>query len=208
MSSSEESLDSGTPGGTKSAKAKNPAVWGLIGVLSGSLISGAFSMVSARMAYDAAENTAARTQETNERSLEAQRAQSRNQFLRDQRVAVFRQYLLDSQAAEEAQMDYVAVVSSPGHTPEQAAAWMQEANLKQRQFVASTWSVEFFATEELKAVAKELTNELAARYEMVRTYSHTSNEFQALNSRIANGQNAMVDLRRKFTAAASAIVSS
>lgn len=208
MSSSDESLDSEALGGKKSSKTKNPAVWGLIGVLSGSLISGAFSLVSARMQYDAAQNTAARTQETNERSLEAARTQSRNQFLRDQRVAVFKQYLVDSQGAEEAQMDYVSVLLSPAHTPEQLAAWYQEASTRQRQFVASTWGLQFFATEELKAAATELTTELETRFEMVRTYSQKPGELEALETRVTKGADAMANLRHKFTDAASAIVSS
>lgn len=208
MSSGEESLDSGAPGGTKSRKDKNPAMWGLIGVLSGSLISGAFSLASARMQYEAAQNTAVRTQETNERSLEAARTQARNQFLRDQRVAVFKQYLVDSQGAEEAQMDYVSVLLSPEHTPEQLDAWYQEAALKQRQFVASTWGLHFFATEELKAVATDLTTELETRFEMVHTYSQQPGELEALETRVIKGADAMANLRHAFTEAASAIVSS
>lgn len=198
MSPGDASPDSGTPGGLKPGSTKNPAVWGLVGVLSGSLISGAVSLVSANMQYESARDTAAETA-----------LQARDQFLRDQRVTAFSQYLLDSQTAETAQTDYAsALVSSGGYTPEQINFWYEAAVSAQRQFVASAWSVQFFATENLEEAAGELSSELYQRFEMLRTYSGTSDELSTIEDRVVNGQDLMVDLRSKFTTAASAVVSS
>ncbi|WP_172411805.1 hypothetical protein, partial [Arthrobacter globiformis] len=111
MSSSDKSLDSGTPGGTKSSKDRNPALWGLIGVLAGSLISGAFSVVNAQMAYQASENAANRAQQSTERSIQEENKRKRDEFLRDQRATSYKEFLTNSRLFEDAQLDYLYALS-------------------------------------------------------------------------------------------------
>lgn len=209
MSSSEEALDSGAPGGTKSSKTKNPAVWGLIGVLSGSLISGAFSAWAADKAYQASENSAIRAQQSSERSIEEENKRKRDEFLRDQRVATYKQFLTDSRLVEDAQLDYLGVLSRPAvFTAADVNASSSELEVKYRQFVNSAWGMEFFSPDRLKEAARTLTQELHARYIMLRTFDQSNAQFQALHSRIEQGRGTVQELRQKFADSASEVLSS
>ena len=185
-------------------------MWGLIGVLCGSLISGAFSYASARLAYDASENTAIKTQETNERTLAAQRNQAREQFFRDQRVAVYGKYLSASQWSEIAMYDILTVIKTPSYAPADREFWRSNFEFKYREFIDAGWNLEFFATEELQAVANEMNAELQERHKLLleQYYLPAAAQVEALTRRMSGPEDKMFQLRSKFTKVVRDAVSS
>lgn len=197
---------------SKSDRTSNPATWGLIGVLSGSLISGVFSYFNAQTAYEASENAAIKAQETSERSLEAQRKQAKDDFFRNQRVSAYGKYLSASQWSEIAMLDLLTVIMNPtGFTPDQREFWRSNFEAKYREFVDSGWSLEFFATDELKAVAHELNAELEERHAILNAqynFQAAPEQFQSLIARMQGPEDRMEQLRTKFTSVASSAVSS
>ncbi|WP_146069215.1 hypothetical protein [Arthrobacter sp. ZGTC412] len=208
MSSGEASPGSEASKSVKPARASSPAIWGLAGVLTGSLVSGAFSVMAAQKAYDAAENTAARQHESNERTIDETRRRGREEFIRAQRVAAFSQFLTLSQNVEG---DMINVVNSmaagapQGVTSSQFAA----ADASYRNFVSSAWGVEFYSTDEVQAIAHQMNLELEERFELLRTYSGTApEEFAALKDRVGGRHAKMADFREKFTTAVRAMISS
>ena len=207
MSSSDKSLDSGTPGGTKSSKDRNPALWGLIGVLAGSLISGAFSVVNAQMAYQASENAANRAQQSTERSIQEENKRKRDEFLRDQRATSYKEFLTNSRLFEDAQLDYLYALSH--QETHNVNAYLTELEVKNRQFVNSAWGMEFFSPQDLQDTARALTTELYERYLMLTNYNGSSAQFQALTDRVdRNGRVKIVELRQKFADNASKVLTS
>lgn len=205
MSASEESLDSRAPGGMKSRGTRNPAMWGLIGVLAGSVVSGAFSVWTSEKAYQASENAANRAQQSTERIIEEENKRKRDEFLRDQRVATYKQFLTDSRLYEDAQADYLFALSQPERY--NVAAYLTALETTNRQFVGSAWGMEFFSPAKLKTAAQTLTQELYARYLMLTNYRQPD-EWQALTQRINGGRDKLNELRQKFADSASEVLSS
>lgn len=209
MSSSDESLDSGAPGGKKSSKTKNPAVWGLIGVLAGSLISGAFSVANAHMAYQASENAANRAQQSTERIIEEENKRKRDEFLRDQRATYYKEFLTNSSTLEIAQTDYLTVLKQPeSYPPASRNSYLAEMEVKYRQFLSSAWGMEFFSSDKLKDAARTLSQELYQRHLMLENYNGTAAGLQELDTRVARGTDKVVELRQKFADSANEILSS
>ncbi len=206
MSSSEESLDSGAPGGTKSRGMRNPALWGLAGVLAGSLVSGAFSVWTAEKAFQASENSATRAQQSSERSIEEENKRNRDEFLRDQRVTAYKQFLTDSRLVEDAQLDYLTALSQPENY--NVNTYLSALESTNRQFVNSAWGMEFFSPDKLKEAARTLTQELYARHLMLRNYRQSNAEWQALTQRVDGGRAKIIELRQKFADSASEVLSS
>lgn len=206
MSSSEESLDSGAPGGPKSKGMRNPAVWGLAGVLAGSLVSGAFSVWTAEKAFQASENSATRAQQSSERSIEEENKRKRDEFLRDQRVTAYKQFLTDSRLVEDAQLDYLGALSQPERYD--VNTYLTALETMNRQFVNSAWGMEFFSPDKLKEAARTLTQELYARHLMLRNYRSSNAEWQALHQRVEGGRANIIELRQKFADSASEVLSS
>ena len=205
MSASEESLDSRAPGGMKSRGTRNPAMWGLIGVLAGSVVSGAFSVWTSEKAYQASENAANRAQQSTERIIEEENKRKRDEFLRDQRVATYKQFLTDSRLYEDAQADYLFALSQPERY--NVAAYLTALETTNRQFVGSAWGMEFFSPAKLKTAAQTLTQELYARYLMLTNYRQPD-EWPALTQRINGGRDKLNELRQKFADSASEVLSS
>jgi methyl-accepting chemotaxis protein len=207
MSSGEESRGSAAPQAPTPTKASSPALWGLVGVLSGSLVSGVFSMVAAQKSYDAAINTAAKSQETNERTLEETRSREREVFLREQRVSVFTQLLTDAQLAEAAYADYLTVLSSPAAYPDPSDYYSQ-MELSYRQYVSSAWSAEFFSPEEVKSITHALNREIDALHSLFTSFDGTAEAVPALSAQFSEGQTKIQQMREQFAAAVSRTVSS
>jgi hypothetical protein len=180
-------------------------MWGLIGVLAGSVVSGAFSVWSSEKAYQASENSAIRAQQSSERNIEEENKRKRDEFLRDQRVAAYKQFLTDSRLAEDAQADYLNALSQPERYD--VNAYLTALETTNRQFVGSAWGMEFFSPEKLKAAAQTLTQELYARYLMLTNYRQPA-EWQALTQRINGGREKLSELRQKFADSASEVLSS
>lgn len=107
-----------------------------------SLVSGAFSVANAQLAYQASENSANRSQQSSERSIEEENKRKRDEFLRDQRVVFYKQFLADSRLTEDAQIDYYNVLSQPAiYAPAAANAYLTDMEAKNRQFVGSAWGM-------------------------------------------------------------------
>ncbi|MDP9694448.1 UNVERIFIED_ORG: hypothetical protein J2X79_002007 [Arthrobacter globiformis] len=206
MSSSEESLDSGTPGGTKSSRVRNPALWGLVGVLAGSLVSGAFSLYAADKAYQASESSRIGAQQSFERGIEEENKRKRDEFLRDQRVTAYKQFLTDSRLLEDAQADYLAALAQPERYD--VNTYLTALETTNRQFVNSAWGMEFFSPEKLKEDARTLTQELYARYLALTNYRPSIAEWQALTQRVNGTRDKVSELRQKFADSASQVLSS
>jgi hypothetical protein len=206
MSSSEESLDSVAPGGTKSKGMRNPALWGLAGVLAGSLVSGGFSVWAAEKGFQASENSAIRAQQSSERSIEEDNKRKRDEFLREQRVTAYKQFLTDSRLVEDAQLDYLAALAHQEIYDVNTSLSTME--LTNRQFINSAWGMEFFSPDKLKEAARTLTQELYARHLMLRNYRQSDAEWQTLNQRVEGGRAKIIELRQEFAESASEVLSS
>jgi hypothetical protein len=180
-------------------------MWGLIGVLAGSVVSGAFSVWTSEKAYQASENAANRAQQSTERIIEEENKRKRDEFLRDQRVATYKQFLTDSRLYEDAQADYLFALSQPERY--NVAAYLTALETTNRQFVGSAWGMEFFSPAKLKTAAQTLTQELYARYLMLTNYRQPD-EWQALTQRINGGRDKLNELRQKFADSASEVLSS
>jgi hypothetical protein len=192
----------------KPREKRDTALWGFIGVVVGSVVSGFFSLMTSQMAYQASENSAARAQQSSERTIQEENNRARDEFLRDQRISVYKQYLTDSTVTEAAQLDYFAVLSQPASYPPAAVnSYFADMETKNRQFVNSAWGFEFFSTEKLKEAAGKLTQELYARHLLLRNYDRSDAAFRELAARIEGGREKMAELRRQFTESASEILS-
>jgi hypothetical protein len=206
MSSGEESRDSEALKPTKPAKASNPAIWGLAGVLAGSLVSGVFSLATAQKAYDAAENTAARSTLQNERTIEETRRRGQEEFIREQRVAAFNQFLVLSQTAARDQVTVLNVMNSNAQQ-EVINNYYSISSASYEEFVSIAWTVEFYATEEVETVADKLSAELFARQEMLSTYRSGAVNASEIDAKVRD-QEMLRDYRTQFTTVARGLVTS
>lgn len=166
MSSSEPPLDSVATNTSVSRKGHSSAWWALIGALAGSLVSGAFSVTTAIMTNEANEKAAVRAQEASEKALNAQRRQAQEQFLRDQRAKAYQQFLSDSQAAEDAQLDYAAVLSDP----RALAKSTTELTSKYNRYKISFWSIQILAPSNLQSAANELDTAMSSMLSLLPAY--------------------------------------
>lgn len=195
--------------GTKRTRASNPAIWGLTGVLAGSLVSGAFSVRAAEIASQATENSAARAQESSERSIQAENKRARDEFLREQRVAIYKQFLTDSQVYEQAQSDFLEVLRfRDSYPPDSPDAYLSDLETKHRQFINSSWGFEFFSTKELRDHATAIVQELHETYNMLPFPSEAKDaaHLNTLRRRLDLGRDIMAQQRQKFTEVAGRIL--
>lgn len=209
MSSGEPPLGSDAAKPSRPRKDHNPAWWALIGALSGSLVSGGFSLATAQITNEANDRAALRAQQASEKALEAQRRQGHEQFLREKRVEVFQQFLADSQIVETAQRDYLVIISAPNLYPAGTAdSYYSDLTVKFRQFQISGWGVEFFAPAETKVAANDLTNEIVSLYNLLLDYGGEQTEIEPLTEKMLARLDQVAFLRLAFTSAARGSVTS
>lgn len=209
MSSGEPPLDSNAADDSRPRKDHTPAWWALVGALVGSLVSGGFSLATATMTGEATEKAAQRAQQASEKALEVQRRQRQEEFLREHRVQVFEEFLADSQIAEAAQSDYLAVISSPDlHPPGSAETSLADLTAKHRKFITSFWSIEFFAPAELKDPADDLTGWIEAMYNDLSNYRGDPSMIGSLTEKMREASEQMGIYRLRFTSAARGTVAS
>lgn len=209
MSSGESPEDSGAADALKPKKDHTPAWWALVGALLGSLVSGGFSLATAVMTGEATERAAARAQESSERALEAERRQGQEEFLREQRLKVFQDFLADSQIVAAAQSDYLAVISSPDRHPTGSAeASLADLTEKHRKLIASSWSIEFFASPELIEPADEIVAWADSMYGHVVNYRGDPSEIPFLTEKMEEASGQMSAHRLRFTTVARGVIAS
>ncbi len=107
--------------------------------------------------------------------------------------------------------DILKVIKNPSnYSFEDQAGWHANFELTYRQFVDAGWSMEFLATDELRAIAAEMNVELENRYNLLtEQYNQpTPSGVEALTQRMQGPEDKMYDLRTKFTTVARDAVSS
>lgn len=205
MSADEQDSSVSAPPDRRSLKSTNPALWGLLGVLAGSLASGTFSVAAAQVSFKANEATIQAERELNK----IDREQKKEEFVREQRVNAYGKFMSDSQAAETAQADYLNSIMA-NNSDENHGYFFVNMEDKQRQFLISAWSVELFASERLKATIHDMTRILDSRYTTLSRFTGDRSNFDAVSALWSEIQNSpsIEQPRLNFTQAATEDINS
>ncbi|EMY35842.1 hypothetical protein D477_002121 [Arthrobacter crystallopoietes BAB-32] len=203
------STDSGEVEGTTSAKARrtasNPAIWGLVGALLGSLITGIFSLQTAKTAAETSVRTAEIAQETAESGKEAEAARSRTDFLRTQRLNLYANLLTTSQIVSNEAGEYAHVLQFPESYPAgQVGTGRAELDTKYEAWVSGVWMVRVIASDEVSVANDNLATKLDEAYRLLAGYSGQSGELERIATYFQQFPNDVFALRTEFSTASQA----
>lgn len=131
------------PDGTASnalAKESNPAVWGFVGVVVGSVLTGSLSLVGIKISADNAAE------------------QARTEFLRTQRLAMYASAVSDVQTFIVDADRYGEIAQRLGGTQDaqEVVAALNTAEGSYRKAVTSIWSVRMIAPESLRELNQQV----------------------------------------------------
>lgn len=168
----------------------SPATWGVIGALAGALVSASISYASARLAAD-----------TSVRTVQAASEQSNTEFLRNQRLADYTDFLTKSTVAEIAVDDYstILLASDGSFTQAERNAAYSRLDSAENDYIYAAWRVDMIASDAVRDVCLNMNSVLVdtANTWRIRPNNHIDSSMSA--SQITDFGTKMNDLRTQFT---------
>jgi len=171
----------------------SPASWGVIGALAGALLSGGISYASAKLAAD-----------TSVRTVEAASAQSKTEFLRNQRLAEYTNFLTKSTKVEIAVYDYSTMLLASAdttYTPEERNAAYARLDSAQNEYIDASWRVMMIGTDAVVEVCGRMSSAVDETANKFRIRPNSPVDETLSTSQISDFGTTMAQLRNEFSTA-------
>lgn len=183
----------------------SPAIWGIIGALIGSLVTGFFSIQAASTAAETSVKTAEIARQTAELGMTAEARRSREEFLRTERLSGYVEQLSLSQRAMNAANTYAYRLQYQSYfSPDALTAASNELSTSYEDWVNSAWHVRVIASDAVSAVNDKMATKMDEAYRMLVNYRAQPGELDAIVAFYAQFLTEMSNLRTEFTTASQA----